>query len=54
MARPSFKFQMYKRLQVNTPKIYAEAKKAAETLKMPADVIEKLRAARSKRSAWMR
>jgi hypothetical protein len=38
MARPSFKFQMYKRLQVNTPKIYAEAKKAAETLKMPAEL----------------
>ncbi len=38
MAKPEFKFQMYKRLQVNTPKIYADAKKAAETLKMPAEL----------------
>ncbi len=38
MARPSFKFQMYKRLQVNTPKIYAAAKKAAESLNIPADL----------------
>jgi hypothetical protein len=38
MARPQFKFQMYKRLQVNTPKIYAEAKKAAEGLNIPAEL----------------
>jgi hypothetical protein len=38
MARPSFKFQMYKRLQVNTPKIYAAAKKAAESLNIPAEL----------------
>jgi hypothetical protein len=38
MAKPAFKFQMYKRLQVNTPKIYAAAKKAAETLNMPAEL----------------
>jgi hypothetical protein len=38
MAKPKLKFQMYKRLQANMPKIYAEAKKAAETLKMPAEL----------------
>ena len=30
MAKPAYKFQMYKRLQVNIPKIYADAKKAAD------------------------
>ena len=38
MAKPAYKFQMYKRLQVNTPKIYAAAKKAAESLNMPAEL----------------
>jgi hypothetical protein len=38
MAKPEFKFQMYKRLQVNTQKIYTEARKAAETLNMPAEL----------------
>lgn len=38
MARPKFRFQMYKRLHQSMPKIYAEAKKAAETLKMPAEL----------------
>ena len=38
MAKPAYKFQMYKRLQVNIPKIYADAKKAAETLNMPAEL----------------
>lgn len=38
MARPQFRFQMYKRLQQNTQKIYAEARKAAETLNMPAEL----------------
>ena len=38
MAKPAYKFQMYKRLQVSTPKIYAAAKKAAESLNMPAEL----------------
>lgn len=38
MARPQFRFQMYKRLQANTQKIYAEARKAAESLNMPAEL----------------
>jgi hypothetical protein len=38
MAKPRFKFEMYKRLQQRTPQIYAEAKKAAETLKIPAEL----------------
>ena len=38
MARPQFRFQMYKRLQANIQKIYAEARKAAETLNMPAEL----------------
>jgi hypothetical protein len=38
MAKPQFKFQMYKRLQLNMPKIYAEAKKAAEALNIPAEL----------------
>ena len=29
MARPKFRFQMYKRLQQSIPQIYADAKKAA-------------------------
>lgn len=38
MAKPKFKFQMYKRLQMRTPQIYADAKKAAETLNIPAEL----------------
>ncbi|HAP34856.1 MAG TPA: hypothetical protein DCQ28_02525 [Bacteroidetes bacterium] len=38
MAAPKFKFQMYKRLQAETQAIYAKAKKAAETLNMPAEL----------------
>ncbi|MHC1739141.1 MAG: hypothetical protein AB9882_14130 [Ignavibacteriaceae bacterium] len=38
MAKPEFKFQMYKRLQQRTPQIYAEAKKAAESLNIPAEL----------------
>ena len=38
MAAPKLKFQMYKRLQQKTPSIYAEAKKAAETLNIPAEL----------------
>lgn len=38
MAAPKHKFQMYKKLQVETQAIYAEAKKAAESLKMPAEL----------------
>ncbi|HSW30768.1 MAG TPA: hypothetical protein VLH75_14875 [Longimicrobiales bacterium] len=38
MARPRFRFEMYKRLQQRMPQIYADARKAAETLKMPAEL----------------
>ncbi len=38
MAKPRFKFEMYKRLQQRIPKIYSEAKKAAEDLKIPAEL----------------
>jgi hypothetical protein len=38
MAAPKLKFQMYKRLQLKTQTIYAEAKKAAESLNMPAEL----------------
>jgi hypothetical protein len=38
MAAPKYKFQMYKKLQSETQAIYAEAKKAAETLNMPAEL----------------
>ncbi len=38
MARPNYRFQMYKRLQLNTQKIYADARKAAESLNMPAEL----------------
>ncbi len=38
MAKPQFKFQMYKRLQANLPKIYADAKKAADSLNIPAEL----------------
>lgn len=38
MSKPDFKFQMYKRLQMATPKIYEEAKKVADALKIPAEL----------------
>ena len=38
MAAPKFKFQMYKQLQSRIPQIYAEAKKAAESLNIPAEL----------------
>lgn len=38
MARPQYRFQVYKRLQLNTQKIYADARKAAESLNMPAEL----------------
>jgi len=38
MAKPQFKFQMYKRLQLNQAKIYADAQKAAEGLRIPAEL----------------
>lgn len=38
MAKPRFKFEMYKRLQQRIPQIYSEAKKAAEDLKIPAEL----------------
>jgi hypothetical protein len=38
MAKPRFKFEMYKRLQQRIPQIYTEAKKAAEDLKIPAEL----------------
>jgi hypothetical protein len=38
MAKPQFKFQMYKRLQQKTGQIYADAKKAAESLNIPAEL----------------
>lgn len=38
MAAPKYRFQMYKKLQQNIPAIYAEAKKAAESLEIPAEL----------------
>ncbi|MCX6138603.1 MAG: hypothetical protein NTV54_14040 [Ignavibacteriales bacterium] len=38
MAAPKYRFQMYKRLQAAIPAIYADAKKAAETLNIPAEL----------------
>jgi len=38
MGKFKYKFQMYKHLQANIPNIYAEAKKAAEDLKIPAEI----------------
>jgi hypothetical protein len=38
MAAPKYRFQMYKRLQAAIPNIYADAKKAAEGLKIPAEL----------------
>ncbi len=39
MAAPKFKFQMYKKLYAEMSQIYAEAKKAAESLNIPAELI---------------
>ncbi|MCR4416433.1 MAG: hypothetical protein NUV92_01620 [Ignavibacteria bacterium] len=38
MAKPRFKFEMYKRLQQRIPQIYADAKKAAEKLNIPSEL----------------
>lgn len=38
MAETKFKFQMYKQLQVSIPSIYAEAKKAADEIGIPAEI----------------
>lgn len=38
MAAPQFKFQMYKQLQQRSQQIYAEAKKAVESLNIPAEL----------------
>ncbi|QNB47594.1 hypothetical protein BR63_15720 [Thermanaerosceptrum fracticalcis] len=38
MAKFKFKYQMYKHLQANIPNIYAEAKKAAEEIGIPAEL----------------
>ncbi len=38
MAAPKYKFQMYKTLQANIPNIYADAKKAADGIGIPAEL----------------
>ncbi len=38
MSAPKLKFQMYKRLQQKTQMIYADARKSAETLNIPAEL----------------
>lgn len=38
MASPKYKFQLYKHLQANIPNIYAEAKKAADEIGIPAEL----------------
>jgi hypothetical protein len=38
MAKFKFKYQMYKSLQANIPVIYAEAKKAADEIGIPAEL----------------
>ncbi len=38
MATAKYKFQMYKHLQANIPNIYADAKKAADEMGIPADL----------------
>lgn len=38
MAKFKYKFQMYKHLQVNIPNIYAEAKKVADEIGIPAEI----------------
>ncbi len=43
MAKPRFKFEMYKRLQQRIPQIYADAKKAAEKLNIPSELKRSLR-----------
>jgi hypothetical protein len=38
MAKPKFKFQMYRQLQANIPNIYAEARKAADEIGIPQEL----------------
>ena len=38
MPAPKFKFQMYKKLYAEMSQIYTEAKKAAESLNIPAEL----------------
>ena len=38
MGKPTYKFQMYRQLQANIPNIYAEARKAADEIGIPADI----------------
>lgn len=38
MAKPKFKFQMYRTLQANIPSIYADAKKAADEIGIPKEI----------------
>jgi hypothetical protein len=38
MSKPRFKFQMYKKLQIEMPNIFEEARKAADTLNIPAEL----------------
>lgn len=38
MAKPKYKFQMYRQLQASIPAIYAEAKKAADEIGIPAEL----------------
>ena len=37
MATPKYKFQMYKKLQMETPQIYAEAAKAVSQVRGQSD-----------------
>ena len=38
MGKPTYKFQMYRQLQANIPNIYAEARKAADEIGIPAEL----------------
>jgi len=38
VTKPKYKFQMYRQLQANIPGIYAEAKKAADEIGIPAEI----------------
>lgn len=38
MGKPTYKFQMYRQLQANIPSIYADARKAADEIGIPADL----------------
>jgi len=38
VAKPKYKFQMYKQLQANIPNIYAEARQAADEIGIPKDL----------------